>query len=237
MSARPDGRSKLQNTTVGILPDPPGAVLHESPRARSGTIAHLAREHERWASDVRNAQAQSEVERPVAGVRRDPGARSVRGAGDGARRTLCHMPRALNQARAQTRVAQRGAAELVRCPARGVESRAGRQCRRARRREARAPGRVEFVQIHGLARLGGGMGVVLASPPAGLTDPHPVRRAKARPVCSRSSTNVSSSHGRWPCRRSKSSPTRRATWPSTCEARLRQQTPGRIRNRHNPTTR
>ncbi len=60
---------------------------------------------------------------------------------------------------------------------------------------------------------------------------------KLAPACSRSSTNVSSSQGRQPCWRSKSSPTRRTTRPSTCEARLRQRTPGRIRNRHNPTTR
>ena len=111
----------------------------------------------------------------------DQGTRSVRGAGDGAHRTLCHMPRALDQARAQARVAQGRAAELVGRPGRGIESLARRQRRGRRRREALAPDRVEFVQIHRLGCLAGGMGTVLASAPAGLADPHPVRRAKARP--------------------------------------------------------
>ena len=119
------------------------------------------------------------VDQPVMSL--DQGARSVRGAGDSAHRTLCHMPRALDQARAQAGVAQRRATKLVGRPGRGVESLAGRQRRGRRRRKTVAPHPVEFIQIHRLGCLGGGMGAVLASAPAGLAHPHPVRRPKARP--------------------------------------------------------
>ena len=44
------------------------------------------------------------VDEPVVSL--DQGARSVRGTGNGAHRTLCHLPRALDQAQAQTRVAR-----------------------------------------------------------------------------------------------------------------------------------
>ena len=108
---------------------------------------------------------------------------SVGGAGDGAHRQLCHMVRALDQARAQARVAQWGRAELARRPGLGVEPLAGRQRREARggQCEALAPGRLELIHIHRLARLGGGMGAVVASAPGTLTDPDPVRRAQACP--------------------------------------------------------
>ena len=121
------------------------------------------------------------VDEPVMSF--DHRACSVGGAGDGAHRQLCHMVRALDQARAQARVAQWGRAELARRPGLGVEPLAGRQRREARggQCEALAPGRLELIHIHRLARLGGGMGAVVASAPGTLTDPDPVRRAQACP--------------------------------------------------------
>ena len=93
------------------------------------------------------------------------------------------MARALDQARAQTCIAQRGAGELVRRPGVGVEPLAGRQRRQTRggQCEALAPCRLQRIQIHGLARVGGAMGAVVAPAPTALTDPDPVRRAQARP--------------------------------------------------------
>ena len=108
---------------------------------------------------------------------------SVGGAGDGARRRLCHMVRALDQARAQTCIAQRGAGELVRRPSVGVEPLAGRQRRQTRggQCETFAPCRLQRIQIHRLARVGRGMGAVVAPAPTALAHPDPVRRAQARP--------------------------------------------------------
>ena len=85
----------------------------------------------------------------------DQGARSIGGAGDGALRALCHMLRALDQARAQARVAQRRPAELVVRPGLGVEPIARRQRRNARygHCEACAPRRFQGVHIHCLARF------------------------------------------------------------------------------------
>ena len=121
------------------------------------------------------------VDEPVVSL--DHRACSVGGAGDGAHRRECHMVRALDQARAQTCIAQRGAGELVRRPGLGVESLAECQRRQARggQCEALAPCRLQLIQIHGLARVGGGMGAVVAPAPTGLAHPDPVCRAQARP--------------------------------------------------------
>ena len=121
------------------------------------------------------------VDEPVMSL--DQGTRSVGGAGDGAHRRLCHMVRALDQARAQACIAQRSSCELVRRPGVGVEPLAGRQRRQTRggQCEALAPCRLQLIHVDCLARLGGGMGAVVASAPAALTDPDPVRRAQARP--------------------------------------------------------
>ena len=107
---------------------------------------------------------------------------SVGGAGDGAHRRECHMVRALDQARAQPRIAQRSPAELVPRPAPGVDSVAGRQWDQTGggHAEALAPGRLQLVEVHRLARLGRGMGAVVASASAALPHPDPVRRAQAR---------------------------------------------------------
>ena len=121
------------------------------------------------------------VDEPVMSL--DHRTRSVRSAGDGAHRRECHMVRALDQARAQARIAQRRPAELVPRPAPGVDSVAGRQRGQAGggQGEALAPCRFQLMDVHRLARLGGGMGAVLAPAPGALPDPDPVRRAQARP--------------------------------------------------------
>ena len=121
------------------------------------------------------------VDEPVMSL--DQGTRSVGGAGDGAHRRLCHMAHTLDQARAQTCIAQRGAGELVRRPGVGVEPLAGRQRRQTwgGQCKALAPCRLQRIQIHRLARVCGAMGAVVAPAPAALTDPDPVRRAQARP--------------------------------------------------------
>ena len=124
------------------------------------------------------------VDQPVMSL--DQGARSIGGAGDGALRALCHMLRALDQARAQARVAQRRPAELVVRPGLGVEPIARRQRRNARcgHGEAGAPRRLQGVHIHCLARFRRRVRAVLAPAPAGLTHPEPSGRAHARPgVC------------------------------------------------------
>ena len=121
------------------------------------------------------------VDQPVMAL--DQGARAVGRAGDGPHRRLCHLLRAADQARAQACVAQRRPAELVARPGLGIEPLASRQRRHARcgRREACAPRRLQRIHIHCLARFGRRVRAVPAPAPAGLTHPHPVGRAHARP--------------------------------------------------------
>ena len=108
---------------------------------------------------------------------------SLRGARDGAQRMLRQVARARHQTRAQARIAQRCAAELVRRPGLGVEPVAKRQRHHARcgHRQAFPPRRLQFIHIHCLARLGRRMGAVLTTAPRGLTYAHPVRRPPTRP--------------------------------------------------------
>ena len=93
------------------------------------------------------------------------------------------MLRALHQPRAQTRVAQPRATELVARPGLGVETVADRQRRdaRNRRREAGATPRLQLVHIHRLARFRRRVPAVPATATTGLAYPNPVRRAHARP--------------------------------------------------------
>ena len=167
------------------------------------------------------------------------GSLAVRGAGDGAHRRLGHLLGAQDQARAQPRVAQPRPAELVAGPGLGVEPSARRQRRHARcgRLEEVAPSRRQRVHIHGLTRFRRRVRAVLTPAPAGLTHPNPVGRAHARPgVCGLVDERLQQP-GAIAVETLEVVATARAARPKTCEARLRQQMPGRTSNRHSPSTR
>ena len=72
---------------------------------------------------------------------------SLRGARDGAQRMLRQVARARHQTRAQARIAQRCAAELVRRPGLGVEPVAKRQRHARGHRQAFPPRRLQFIHI------------------------------------------------------------------------------------------
>ena len=158
-------------------------VLDTQHRLLAAHPLHRARAVRRQNVRGRDLRLRRLVDEPVVALDR----RAVVGriGGEGLSGQRCQQPRALDQTRRQTLVAQRRSSKLVRRPLGAVESVAGRQRRRRcdpRQPQLPAPARLQLVHIHRLDRAGPRMSPVLAPAPGGVADPHEVGRLEAGSV-------------------------------------------------------